>query len=267
MTNGAGVSPVKVYREFGGQPEEGWQAEHAVAERIRAAVPQVGVIARNNRGFMHQVVRHLVREHGVRQFLDVGAGLPHSPNVHEVAQAEDPGARVVYVDRDPAVVARLDGMGGGTPQGRVATLVADAREPGSIFGSEAVRDVLDLSQPIGLLFISVTLFVPDEDDPGGIIAGLAAPLPPGSFFAHNAGTYDYDTPAAPTVARLVDAYAAEGMRAFPRSADRTRAFLEGAGLEILAPGIVPSGAWHLPAGDPRPDPGESCVHAVLARRP
>jgi hypothetical protein len=222
--------------------------------------------ARANRAFLRRAVRFLVAEAGIRQFIDIGSGLPTQGNVHEVAQAIDPAARVVYVDYDPVVLVHARALLGVTEMTEVIT--ADVRRPEEIFGSATVRRFLDFDQPIGLLLFAILHHVNDDEDPLGITRFMRDALPPGSYLAishlHNPGE------AQPEYAAM----AAEAEKVFSenlgtgrfRSYDEIRAFF--GDFELLAPGLVSYNDW-------RPDDGvfpvpEAMRHLALcgvARKP
>ncbi|MFD8865227.1 SAM-dependent methyltransferase [Streptomyces sp. NPDC059590] len=260
----AATHAARLYAHFLDDEKGGAGRGLTLAERIQQQVPNVGFIARNQRLFVLRAVRTVAEQYGIRQFLDIGSGLDHAPNVHEVAQAVDPTCKVVYVDRDEAVMARLSATWEGDP--RVGCLTADARDPESILRSPVVRRSIDFGRPVGLLLASVFLFVEDEDDPAGIIERLVGELPSGSYVVFSQGTHDYDGDRR-TVELLTSLYAEGGVTVTPRDKATIAGFLERAGLEILAPGIVATNHWR-PDADARPGgEADSCIHAALAYKP
>jgi len=138
--------------------------------------PGARVYARENRKFLARAVEYLAREAGVRQFLDIGTGLPSANNVHEVAQRVAPDSRVVYVDNDPLVLVHARALLTSDPAGRTAYIHADLRDPEKILADPVVRDTLDLSQPVALMLVAILHFIPDEDDPGAIVSALMSGL-------------------------------------------------------------------------------------------
>jgi hypothetical protein len=154
-------------------------ADREVAEKSLASVPAGRVGAREQRAFLGRAVRYLAGEAGIRQFLDIGAGLPTTDNVHDVAQAVVPSARVVYVDNDPLVLAHARALLTSSEEGRTAYIHADLRSPGEILSSPVVREVLDFSQPTALMLVGILHFLEDKDEPERIIATLLDALPPG----------------------------------------------------------------------------------------
>jgi len=158
---------------------ENYAADRRECEKLLEIAPSSRILARNNRAFLRRVVRVLAADYGIRQFIDHGSGLPTQDNVHQIAQRIHPGARVVYVDNDPSVLAH----GRATLEENDNTLVlqADMRHTDSIFGHPEVRELIDFNQPIAALFVSVLHCLPDEDRPGELVSHVARQLPAGSF--------------------------------------------------------------------------------------
>ena len=153
-------------------------ADREVAEKSLASIPSGRTGAREQRAFLGRAVSYLAAEAGVRQFLDIGTGLPTTDNVHEVAQAIVPSARVVYVDNDPLVLAHARALLTSSEEGRTAYIHADLRSPGEILSSPVVREVLDFSQPVALMLVGILHFLEDKDEPERIIDTLLGALPP-----------------------------------------------------------------------------------------
>jgi len=185
-------------------------------------------------------------------------------NTHEVAQRIAPDARIVYVDNDPMVLVHARALLTSTPEGRTAYLEADLREPRKILAEPALRDVLDLDQPVALMLIAVLHFIRDTPEAAGIVRTLLDALPSGSYLVLSNGTGDFSDEA--TRARF-EAMAARGrLDAFPRTAEEVRSLVEG--LEILEPGIVSVSDWRDDDEPrPRPAPSEVGVYGVVARKP
>ena len=216
--------------------------DRAAAQRVAECRPQAASGARANRQFLGRVVRYLARRRGISQFLDIGTGLPAPDNTHEVAQSLNPAARVVYADNDPVVLAHARALLTSDPRGACDYLDADLHDPAAILGLG--RPDPRPGPPRRDLLLAVLHFLPDADDPGGILAGLAAGLAPGSYVALSHVTSDF-APAA--VASGVAAYneaVPAGITA--RSHAQVSALL--GGLSLVAPGVVPVSEW-------RPDPG------------
>ncbi|NRQ33001.1 SAM-dependent methyltransferase [Nonomuraea sp. NN258] len=257
MTQGVNTeipSPARIYDLWLGGTDN-YEIDRVVSAQILAAVPELPVLARTNREFLGRAVRHLAREAGVRQFLDIGTGIPTAGNTHLVAQSVAPDSRVVYVDNDPTVVAQA--LLSGTPDGATAFVEADLREPEAIL--EAVAGLLDLDRPVGLMLLGVVDFLPGTAEAGRIIQRLLAALPSGSHLALSHG--------------LVGKQLEEGVRhrnesgGSPltlRTLDEVTGFFDG--LELLEPGVVALPRW-------RPDPEtlhverESVYYAGVGRKP
>jgi SAM-dependent methyltransferase len=206
-----------------------------------------------------------VAEEGVRQFLDIGSGLPTANNVHEVAQAIAPDSRVAYVDNDPIVMAHARALLTSRPEGRTTYVQADLHDPESILNHPSVRETLDFGQPIALVLMAILHFFPASENPASIVSTLVAALPPGSYLVASHVTGDYNDPAA----------AADGARTVQRAGVpfqlRTGdefADLAFAGLELVPPGLVPVSEWR-PDAEPGflPQPAEVGYYGAIAKKP
>ena len=160
--------------------KDNFEADRRSAHEIEARHPTARLSAQENRRFLHRATRFMARQ-GIDQFLDIGTGIPVSPNTHEIAQEIDPAARVVYVDNDPLVLVHARALLTSDPRGRTAYLDADLREPERILADPQLRATLDLSRPVGLLLVAVLHFLRDDDDPRGVIGTLVGALAPGSL--------------------------------------------------------------------------------------
>jgi S-adenosyl methyltransferase len=218
-----------------------FEVDRAAAERAAAMYPgglqAVKDGCRANRDFLARVVRWMVREHGIHQFLDLGTGVPSDDNVHAVAQAADPRARVVGVDYDPVVLAHAHTHLESTPEGKAAFISGDFKEPEKVL-AEAGK-TLDFSEPVGLLLIAILHLIPDEDRPDELITRLMDPLAPGSFLAITHVAADLMDLGGADEALTEDM--AEPMVA--RTKDEIASRFVG-GLELVPPGIVPVDKWH-----------------------
>ena len=217
--------------------------------------PAVRTAVRENRAFLGRTVKYLAGQAGIRQFLDIGAGLPSAGNVHEVAQAAAPPSRVVYVDNDPAVLTHARTLLTSAPGGQTAYFRGDLRDPEKILASPVVAGTLDLTQPVALMLVAVLHFLVDAEDPAQVVATLVGALAPGSYLVASHVTPEHD-PAG--VGGLERTYRQAGIPAQARTA-REFAALAFGGLELVAPGVVLVSQWHPPAGpmgsaDP-PGPG------------
>jgi len=255
--------PARVYDYLLGG-KDNFAADRAAAEAGMRANPNSRIPPRENRAFLGRAVRYLAGEAGISQFLDIGTGIPTSPNVHEVAQAIEPRARIVYVDNDPIVLTQARALLTTGPQGRTAYIDADLRDIDAILGSAELQRTLDLTQPVGLLLIAVMHFIPDEDDPWALAARLLAALPSGSYLALSHLTGDFD-PAA--WAGVVEVYRRSGvtMRVRPKP-DIERFF---AGLDLIDPGVVSLPQWRPDPSDvgSPPDDAAVSVYGGVARKP
>ncbi|MBW8481391.1 SAM-dependent methyltransferase [Actinomadura sp. PM05-2] len=231
--------PARIYDYLLGG-KDNFEADRAAADEVVRHIPTLPRYTRSNRDFMVRMARHLVRGHGIRQFLDVGTGLPTSPNLHEAAQEIAPETRVLYVDNDPIVLAHARALLTSAPEGRTAYLDADLRDPASILESAELRATLDLARPVALTLIAVLHFVPDLAEARSYVRALLDPLPPGSALTITMAPDPDETD--PTVGAGADAYRAQGIP----FATRTRAEVEGffTGLDLVEPGVTRTEHWH-----------------------
>ncbi len=236
-------------------------ADRETGQKAMQSWPAVRTAVRENRAFLGRAVRYLAAEAGIRQFLDIGAGLPSADNVHEVAQAVAPESRVVYVDNDPIVLAHARALLVGTPQGRTAYIDADLRDPERILASPAVTGTLDLSRPIALMLVAVLHFLTDADDPARLVATLLGALAPGSYLVASHVTPEHDREG---VSGLERTYRQGGIPAQARTAAEFAA-LAFRGLEMIDPGVVLVSEWRQPAG-PRPLPAEVNWYGGIGRK-
>ena len=218
-------------------------ADRAAAKQVLDAMPELKGVVLTNRAFLRRAVRYLTSI-GVRQFLDLGSGIPTVGNVHEVASQTDPGTRVVYVDHDSVAVAHGRALLADNPQVRM--LQADVRDPADVLGSAEVKDLLDLSEPVAVLMIAVLHFVPEDQDPTAIIAGYRDALVSGSHLAlsHAGVEEDDDIPGWQQARTLYD------QRVSPMTY-RSRAQVSAlfAGWELVDPGVVRLPLWRPESPD------------------
>ena len=238
--------PARVYDYLLGG-KDNFAADRAAAQAGMEANPNSRVPPRENRAFLRRVVRYLARDAGISQFLDIGTGIPTSPNVHEIAQDADPQARVVYVDNDPVVLAHARALLTSGPVGKTAYIDADVRNIDRILGSADLRQTLDMNRPVGLLLIAVMHFIPDEDDPWDLAARLLAELPAGSYLALSHLTGDFDPAAWEGVAAV---YRRSGVTMQVRPLAAVERFFTG--LDLLDPGVVSLPRWRPEPNRPRP---------------
>ena len=241
--------------------KDNFAADRAVAEALVAAIPTIRSMAAENRYFVHRVARYLVGQAGVRQFLDIGTGIPTRPNLHEIAQQIAPDTRVVYVDNDPIVLTHARALMVSTEQGRSEYIHADLREPEMILNHRTLRETLDLDQPVALTMIAILMLLRDADDPWHKARVLMDALPSGSYVAitHPTGDFNPDAMSA-AVAAAVNS----GMTLVPRTRDQVARFFDG--WELVEPGIVPVMEWQPADGKPA-DPHAAYYWAGVARKP
>jgi hypothetical protein len=238
-------------------------ADRAVADEVFARMPAARTVARENRKFLGRTVRFLVREAGVRQFLDIGAGLPTTENVHEVAQRTNPSARVVYADNDPLVLAHARALLTSSPEGRTGYIHADLRDPRAILDDPVTREVLDFSQPVALMIVAVLTFLTDDDKPAEILTTMLDALPSGSYFVATHHTSEHDREGWAAVKRSYEAAAIPGQ--FRDSDEFAR--LAFRGLELVPPGVVLVSQWRPEGHGPFPSPAEVSCYGGVARKP
>ena len=220
--------------------------DEEAAKKVVEIAPHAFAGARANRAFMHRATRVLAKEHGIRQWLDIGTGIPTEPNLHQVAQAVVPEARVAYVDNDPLVLKYAERLMRSTRQGRTAYIEADVTDPGSILDSPELAEVLDLKQPVALSLNALLHFVPDALDPYGIVDRLLGALPSGSALALSHGTLDFVVDLK-IVEKGRDIYNNAGITVQPRSKAEFARFFEG--LRLLDPGVSVGHRWRPDASD------------------
>ncbi|URM95567.1 SAM-dependent methyltransferase [Actinomadura madurae] len=263
LVDAAHPSSARVYDYLLGG-KDNFAADRVAADRIAESFPAIRVGAQENRRFLLRGVRYLAAEAGIRQFLDVGTGIPTSPNVHEVVQAITPEARIAYVDNDPIVLVHARALMVSDPRGRVGYLDADIRDPGSIIGSRLVRDILDFDEPLALVLSAILHFIPDEQDPGGIVRAFVAALPPGSYVLATHVTPEHDPRLRPASAGYRD----DGVRTQARTAaEFERLVFTDQGLDLVPPGVVLVSRWRRGADEPpAPTPAEVSAYGALAVR-
>ena len=212
--------------------------DREVAEKLLVAFPGFRIAAHANRAFMHRAAR-LLAARGIHQFLDIGTGIPTSPNLHEVAQAVVPQARVVYADNDPIVLTHARALLTGSPEGRTAYVEADITEPDTILRSRQVRETLDFDRPIALCLVGLLHYITDEQDAHGIVRRLVDAMPAGSYVVISQCTPDF---APEEWEKAINVYKADGGSAQVRSRAEFTRFFEG--LELMEPGIEVPHRWH-----------------------
>jgi hypothetical protein len=238
-------------------------ADREAADKVLAGMPTSRTFARENRDFLGRAVRYLAGEAGIRQFLDIGTGLPATNSVHEVAQEVAPECRVLYADNDPLVLVHARALLTSSPEGRTAYVQADLRDPAAILADPVTRDVLDFSQPIALMLVAVLHFIQDDDEPARIIKTLIDALPSGSYLVATHLSGEHDRAAMRAAA---EAYQRAGVRGQARDSDDF-ARLVFSGLELVPPGVTLVSEWRPDEEAVRPAPAEVNCYGGVARKP
>ena len=253
--------PARVYDYWLGG-KDNFPADRALAEHIMEAIPTMRTMAAANRAFLSRAVRYLAEEAGIRQFLDIGTGIPTSPNVHEVAQAVAPDSRVVYVDNDPIVLAHARALLTSQEAGETSFIGADLRQPKSILDHPTLMSTLDLSQPVAVMLVAVLMYFRDTDSPNPfeMVATLLEAMPPGSYLAITHPTADFNAEA---MGGAVAAAERSGVTLVPRNQAETEEFF--AGLDVVDPGVTPVLSWR--PDKPPDDPRSAYYWAGIARKP
>jgi hypothetical protein len=246
--------PARIYDYWIGG-KQNFPADRDVAEQIAHAMPVIRLLARANRAFLGRAVRYAA-EQGVKQFLDIGAGLPAAGNTHEVAQSVHPDASVVYVDNDPLV--SVHGRALLADEARTRVFEADLRDPKAILTHPDVTSLIDFDEPVALLMVAVLHFVPEEADPTGILAGLTENLVPGSHLVISHAGSDL-LPANVDDIKVYRA-AAEGAA---RDHAQVTAFFEG--FDLIDPGLVRLPAWR-PTEEPPADIDQYWMYGGVGRK-
>jgi S-adenosyl methyltransferase/Domain of unknown function (DUF397) len=259
-------SPARMYdRYLGGTAN--FQADRDAVDRILDLVPEIRDAAWANRGFLQRAVRWMAQR-DIRQFIDLGAGLPTQRSTHEVAREIRPDARVVYTDSDPGVIAHGREILTGVPG--TAVIEADFRRPEDLLSHPETRRLIDFAEPAGLLIVAVTQFIPDSDDPWGLVARYMGALAPGSYLALSAPTAD--RMIARKVDRIIDVYATSTI---PSNTPRTRAEVDRffTGLTIVppyqgaAPALISAGLWDCEDLEAAESDGSRSFYVAVARKP
>ena len=217
--------------------KDNFAADRAAGDAALQADPKMSLSVRANRAFLARTVRFLAADAGVRQFLDIGTGLPAASNTHEVAQSIEPACRIVYVDNDPIVLSHARALLASTPRGKCSYLDADLRDTARIL--ELAAETLDFSQPIAVMLIAIMHCIPDEDNPYQIVTELMDAVPPGSFLSLSHPARDINAAVRAEVSKRVNALMTTPVTLRDR-AQVTRFF---DGLELLEPGVVTVPQW------------------------
>ena len=240
--------------------KDNFAVDRAVGEAMIQAIPGMRYMAGENRKFVHRAARDLVAKEGIRQFLDIGTGIPTRPNLHEIAQQIAPETRVVYVDNDPIVLVHARALMISSEQGRSEYISADLRDAQSIINEPVLSETLDLTKPVGLTLIAILMLLSDEDDPWAKVADLRDALPSGSILGLTHPTADF---APDEVNQAVAAATGAGITLVARTKDEVQRFF--GDWEMLDPGLVPVSAWR--PDEPADRPEAAYYWAGVARKP
>jgi len=252
--------PARVYNYWLGG-KDNFAADRKVGDSVMAAIPSAPLLARDNRAFLGRAVHYLAAEAGIRQFLDIGTGIPAAGNTHEVSQAAAPDARVVYVDNDPIVLAHARALMTSDPAGATAFILGDFREPGKILADPALRNTLDLDLPVALILVALLHFFTDDENPQAIVSSLVDALPSGSYLVMTNLTADFmDQEQA---IRATQAGQQGGITYVPRTQAEVAAFFSG--LDLVDPGVVAMQAWR-PADAALAVPDGPTSYAAVGRK-
>ncbi|MFJ6572244.1 SAM-dependent methyltransferase [Streptomyces sp. NPDC091292] len=239
-----------------------YAVDREAAREVIRVFPAIETVARINRAFMHRSARFLAQR-GIRQFIDVGTGIPTSPNLHEVVQEVAPECRVVYVDNDPIVLIYADELLDGSPEGTTSYVHADARRPADVLAAVRAEGVLDFDRPVALSLHALLHFVTDEQEPYALVGRLLEQLPPGSCLSLSHCTGDFEPEAWQAI---VDTYTRRGTPLRVRSKAEVQGFFDG--LELFGPGLVVAHRWRPePASGPSlVSDGHASLYAGVARK-
>jgi hypothetical protein len=240
---------------------DNYAVDRAAAEQMERMLPGTCAMMRNNRRYLERMVRYLAGECGIRQFIDNGSGLPTQNNVHQVAQAVDPQARVVYIDRDP-IVLRHQRVGALAGNANTAFILGDARDVCGILNHPDTQRLLDLRQPVAVLYLSILHFFTDEEDPLGTVTGMMSRLAPGSYLA-------VSTVASDEVAvreKMTEFFRTITKGGFGRIRTTQEAAQYFTGLDLVEPGFVDISTWH-PDGQAEEQSPHWAQYGGVARKP
>jgi S-adenosyl methyltransferase len=242
--------------------KDNFEADRAAVARVLEIEPRSAVVARRNRDFLRRAVRFLAAEAGIRQFLDIGSGLPTSDNVHQVAQSIAPESRIVYADNDPVVLSHAHALLVSRPEGRCDYIDSDLRDTQAIITRAA--GTLDCAEPVAVLLIAILHFIPDKDDPWDIVRSLMAGVPAGSYLVVSHATPENLADAAgKDKLNAVYADTASG-GVTPRPFPEISRFFDG--LELAAPGVVDISAWRPAAHGNADNSGRTLFYGGVARK-
>ncbi|MCY1144298.1 SAM-dependent methyltransferase [Actinoplanes sp. Pm04-4] len=243
--------------------KDNFAADRASGDELQKHFPKVRLGALANRALLQRAARFLAAEAGIRQFLDIGTGLPTADNTHEVAQRVAPEARIVYVDNDPLVMVHARALLNSSPEGRTAYIEADLNHPADILGHPALRETLDLDRPVGLMLIAVLHFIHGDGAAQPIVRELIDALPSGSYLVATHATSDFGTPEQQALYQQLIAQGKSDV--WTRSKEEFTALFDG--LELVEPGVVPASEWRPEPGAEIPARSDINVWTAVGRKP
>jgi hypothetical protein len=240
--------------------KDNFAADREAAQRVLEVMPTMPLIARAARLFLISAVDQLATEYGVRQFLDIGTGLPTADNTHEIAQRAAPESRIVYVDYDPVVLTHAQALLTSSPEGKTDYIQADLRDTATILDGAA--RILDFSQPVAIVLLAVLQFIQDAEDPYAIVSRLMDALPSGSYLVIGHAASDIDAEASAELTRRYNQLSSATIT--PRDRDQVTRFFDG--LELVPPGVVPISELGL-SSDINPTVGGLVGYCAIGRKP
>ncbi|GAA4099117.1 SAM-dependent methyltransferase [Actinomadura miaoliensis] len=250
--------PARMYDYYLGG-KDNFEADRKAADEVLRVLPEARLMALENRAFLGRTVRFLAAA-GIRQFLDIGTGLPTQGNTNEVAHEVAPDARIVYVDNDPMVLVHARALLADRDEGPTVVVEGDVRDPDAILGHPDVRAIIDFDQPVAVLLVAILHFVRDSEDPAGIVERFKRAMAPGSHLVISHGTQDFDPERSAEAVRPYDSATAPFVT---RSGAEIERFFDG--LEMVDPGMVRLPLWR-PDGDPPPYLDAIWVYGGVGRR-
>ncbi|GAB2586469.1 hypothetical protein Aab01nite_51530 [Paractinoplanes abujensis] len=243
--------------------KDNFAADRASGDALEKLFPKVRDGALANRALLQRATRFLAAEAGISQFLDIGTGLPTADNTHEVAQRIIPDARIVYVDNDPLVMVHARALLNSSPEGRTAYIEADLNSPRAILENPALRETLDLGQPVGLMLIAVLHFIHGDGAAQPIVRELLDALPSGSYLVATHATSDFGTPEQQAIYRqLVEQGKSD---VWTRPLEEFTALFDG--LELVEPGVVPASEWRPEPDAVIPERSDINIWTAVGRKP
>jgi hypothetical protein len=243
--------------------KDNFAADRASGDELQRLFPKVRLGALANRALLQRATRFLAAEAGIRQFLDIGTGLPTADNTHEVAQRHAPESRIVYVDNDPLVMVHARALLDSSPEGQTAYIEADLHDPEAILADRALHETLDLKQPVGLMLIAVLHFIHGHGAAKPIVRRLLDALPPGSYLVATHATSDFGTPEQQALyQQLVEQGKSD---VWTRGRDEFADLFDG--LELIEPGVVPASEWRPEPNAETPVNSDINLWAAVGHKP